>query len=319
MPPIVYARGAMPPRLRARLETDFETAFGVELSDPEGWLRAEGPCVTGLANASFAPLGAPEMDLMPNLRIIAGFGVGYDMIDVAAARARGIVVTHTPGVLDSDVANLGLLLLLAASRDLIRADAHVRSGQWATSGPLPLTRTIEGATVGIVGLGRIGRRLAEKLGAFGCEIRYHGRRAQTDVPWTFEPDLMALARDARALILCLPGGPGTDGLIGAKVLDALGPEGILVNIARGSVVDEPALVAALAEGRLGAAGLDVFATEPQVTEALRRLPNVVLSPHMASATVETRTAMADLVADNLADFFATGRARTPVPECRDMV
>jgi lactate dehydrogenase-like 2-hydroxyacid dehydrogenase len=307
----------MPPRLRDRLDAEFETAFGVELSDPEGWLRAEGDCVQGLANASFAPLGAPEMDLMPNLRIIAGFGVGYDMIDVAAARERGIVVTHTPGVLDADVANLGLLLLLAASRDLIRADAHVRGGQWARSGPLPLSRTIEGAPVGIVGLGRIGRRLAQKLAGIGCEVLYHARRAQPDVPWTYEPDLLTLATRVRALILCLPGGPGTEGLVKAEVLEALGPDGILVNISRGSVVDEPALIAALSDGRLGAAGLDVFATEPQVDPTLYNLPNVVLSPHMASATVETRCAMADLVADNLKSFFETGRALTPVPECRE--
>lgn len=318
MRPIVYARGAMPPRLRDRLEAEFETAFGVALSDPEGWLRARGARVEGLANASFAPLGAPEMDLMPNLRIIAGFGVGYEMIDVAAAKARGIVVTHTPGVLDADVANLGLLLLLAASRDLIRADAHVRSGQWARNGPLPLTRSIEGAPVGIVGPGRIGRRLAQKLGAFDCEVSYHGRRAQPDLPWTFEPDLVALATRVRALILCLPGGPQTEGLVGPEVLDALGPEGILVNISRGSVVDEPALIAALSDGRLGAAALDVFATEPQVNPELCSMPNVVLSPHIASATVETRGAMADLVADNLNAFFGTGRALTPVPECREI-
>jgi lactate dehydrogenase-like 2-hydroxyacid dehydrogenase len=148
-------------------------------------------------------------------------------------------------------------------------------------------------------------------------VSYHGRRAQPEVPWTFEPDLAALAGRVRALILCLPGGAETEGLIGADVLQALGPDGILVNISRGSVVDEPALIAALSDGRLGAAGLDVFATEPQVNPALCRLPNVVLSPHMASATVETRGAMADLVADNLKNFFETGRALTPVPECRE--
>jgi len=314
----IYGRGRLPPRLEARLAEAFTLHGDPDPVPPEDWLASHGGAVRGMANGSFTPLTADLMDRLPNLEIIASIGVGYDMIDVAAAKARGILVTHTPDVLNADVANYALLLLLAASRDLIHQDSHVRSGGWASDGPSPLTHTLEGRPIGIVGLGRIGRTLARKLEIFGGPILYHGRREQAGVPYEFCPDLYDMARRCAALILCLPGGAGTDGLIDAGVLDALGPEGILINVARGSVVDQPALIEALQSGRLGRAALDVFDDEPDVPQALRDCERVILSPHAASATVETRQAMFDLTADNLIDYFRTGTARTPVPECRDM-
>ena len=312
----IYGRGRLPPRLETRLAEHFTLHCDPDPMPGAGWLARHRDTVRGLANTSGAPLTADLMDRLPNLEIISSLGVGYDMIDVAAARARGIVVTHTPDVLNADVANYALLLLMAASRDLIVQDAHVRTGRWASDGPTPLTATLEGRPIGIVGLGRIGRTLARKLEIFGGPILYHGRTEQTEVPYEFCPDLYDMARRVSALILCLPGGAGTEGMIDAGVLDALGPEGILVNVARGSVVDEPALIAALQEGRLGRAALDVFEDEPSVPPALRDSDRVILSPHAASATVETRTAMFDLTADNLIEYFRTGTARTPVPECR---
>lgn len=315
----IYGRGVLPPRLDSRLAERFTLRCDPDPIPSEDWLARHGTAIAGLANASSAPLTAALMDRLPNLRIISGLGVGYDMIDVAAARERGIVVTHTPDVLNADVANYALLLLLAASRDLILQDTHVRSGRWVSDGPTPLTRSIEGQPLGIVGLGRIGRTLAAKLQMFGGPILYHGRRAQPDLPYEYCADLVAMARRCAALILCLPGGPDTQRLITAEVLDALGPDGILVNVARGSVVDQPALIAALAEGRLGRAALDVFDDEPNVPQALRDSDRVILSPHAASATSRTRAAMFDLTADNLIRFFDSGAPLTPVPECRDMV
>ena len=313
----IYGRGRLPPRLETRLAAHFTLRADPDPVPGEAWLAQHGSAVRGLANGSFTPLTAELMDRLPNLEIISSIGVGYDMIDVAAAKQRGILVTHTPDVLNADVANYALLLLLAASRDLILQDSHVRSGRWASEGASPLTHTLEGRPIGIVGLGRIGRELARKLEIFGGPVLYHGRREQPDVSYEFCPDLYDMAGRCAALILCLPGGAGTDGLIDARALEALGPEGILVNVARGSVVDQPALIAALQEGRLGRAALDVFDDEPEVPQALRDSDRVILSPHAASATVETRQAMFDLTADNLIAYFRDGAARTPVPECRD--
>ncbi|TDK47432.1 2-hydroxyacid dehydrogenase [Antarcticimicrobium luteum] len=315
----IYGRGRMPPRLEQRLSDHFTLHCDAAPAPSGDWFARHGDQIRGMTNASAAPLTGALMDRLPKLEIISGLGVGYDGIDVAAARARGIIVTHTPDVLNADVANYALLLLLAASRDLLFQDAYARSGRWARDGQAPLTSTLEGRSIGIVGLGRIGRTLAKKLEIFGGPILYHGRREQPEVPYEFCPDLCEMARRCTALILCLPGGAGTDRLIGTKVLDALGPEGILVNVARGSVVDQPALIAALEEGRLGRAALDVFEEEPAVPQTLCDSDRVILSPHAASATVETRTAMFDLTADNLIAHFRDGAPKTPVPECRDMI
>lgn len=304
----IYARGTRPPRVEARLSDGFDL---IDHLPSASHVRA-------MLNTSSRPFGAEEMDALPQLAFISNLGVGYEMIDVDAAKARGIVVSHTPDVMNADVANYALALILSASRNLTAQDAHVRSGCWADQGPLPLTQTVEGATFGIAGLGRIGRTLARKLEVFAGTILYFGRTPQPNQPYEFCPDLTAMARRCDVLVLLLPGGAGTHGIVDMDVLHALGPKGMLVNIARGSVLDEAALIDALQSGKLGRAALDVFSDEPNVPKALRDLPNVLLSPHAASATIETRRAMFDLTADNLISWIRTGAPLTPIPECVEM-
>lgn len=262
---------------------------------------------------------APElMAALPNLKIISGYGVGYDAVDAVEAARRGIVVTHTPNVLNAEVATTAVMLMLACYRALIRDDRWVRDGLWAAKGAAPLTRSPDNQTVGILGLGRIGQAIAEKLAPWQPRILYHAR-SRKDVPYTYYDDLTAMARDCDTLICITPGGQGTRHLVNADVIEALGPEGTLINVARGSVVDQAALIAALQGGRLGWAGLDVFADEPHVPQALRDLPNVVLLPHVGSATVETRAAMGALTVDNLLQYERDGSVITPVPECAHLV
>jgi lactate dehydrogenase-like 2-hydroxyacid dehydrogenase len=263
--------------------------------------------------------GVPEdwMDAMPNLALISNYGVGYDAIDVDLSVSRGILVTHTPQVLNDEVATTALMLMLASYRNFLASDAYVRAGRWPEEGQMTLSRSADNRRVGILGLGRIGLALARKLEPFHADIAYHNRTPR-DVPYRYYDDLAEMAAACEVLFVVTPGGADTRGIVNRKVLDALGPEGLLVNVSRGSVVDEPALVAALQEGRLGAAGLDVFADEPNVPEALFTMPNVVLTPHIGSATFETRSAMGNLVVDNLLQHLADGRVISPVPECRDL-
>ena len=256
-------------------------------------------------------IGAAEMDALPDLEAVANFGVGYDNVDVEEATRRGIVVSNTPDVLTDAVAELAVALVLDVLRQVSAADRFVRRGEWAAGKQVPLTREVRGSAVGILGLGRIGQAVAERLEPFGARIGYHSRSPK-DVAWTYHPTASALARASDVLVVLTPGGAETHHLVDASVLDALGPEGFLVNVARGSVVDEVALVAALEEGRLAGAGLDVFADEPQVPTALLGRDDVVLLPHVGSATVQTREAMATLVLDNIAAFLATGELVTPV-------
>jgi len=255
---------------------------------------------------------------LPNLKVISCYGVGYDNIDAAGCARRGIHVTHTPGVLNAEVASTAILLMLAVCRNLVAADAHVRAGQWATEGNVPLSRSTDNRTVGILGLGRIGQEIARKLQAFDATIVYHARHERPDQPYRYYADLTAMARDVDTLIAITPGGAATHHLIDRQVMDALGPQGILINVGRGSVVDETALIDALSEGRLGFAGLDVFEQEPHVPAALRSLPNVTLTPHIASGTVETRQAMGDLTTDNLSQYLRDGTVISPVPECEGL-
>lgn len=260
----------------------------------------------------------PEvMDACPNLLAVSSYGVGYDAIDANAARARGVVVTHTPDVLNSEVATTAIMLMLACYRELLRDEAHVRSGDWAEKGSAPLTRSPDNQVVGILGLGRIGQAIAEKLAPWAPTILYHSRSAK-DVSYEYVSDLTEMARRSDVLICITPGGPETEKLVNAEVIQALGPEGTLINVSRGSVVDEAALIAALQSGKLGWAGLDVFEHEPHVPKALREMPNVVLLPHVGSATVQTRAAMGKLAVDNLLQHLADGTVLTPVPECRGM-
>ena len=306
---LVALRQPPPPVMNALQDYQIDV-----IADPlEDWTVEDPDQVRGLINFA-GSLGADVLDRLPNLEIVSQMGVGYDGVDVEAAIERGIVITHTRDVLNADVANFAFLMLLAASREYVRQDTHVRSGAWE-NGQTPLTWSLEGKTIGIVGLGRIGRNLAAKLEAFNVTVLYHGR-TQQNVPYEFCPDLVDMAQRCRAMVLLLPGGEDTDRLITAEVLTALGPEGGLVNAARGSVLDQDALISALETGQLGWAALDVFADEPRVPHILRDMPNVLLSPHAASATVETRGAMFDLVAQNVRSYFETGEALTPIPECQ---
>lgn len=260
----------------------------------------------------------PEvMAALPNLQHISCYGVGYDAIDTAEAVKRGIVVTHTPNVLNGEVATTAVLLMLACYREMLRDDAYVRSGAWEAKGAAALTRSADNQTIGILGLGRIGQAIADKLAPWNPTIVYHSR-TKKDVAYPYYDDLTAMAADCDVLICITPGGPATSKIVNAKVLAALGPKGTLINVARGSVVDEAALIDALQTGKLGWAGLDVFAAEPHVPQALRDLPNTVLLPHVGSATVETRAAMGALTVDNLLQHLDSGTVISPVPECADM-
>jgi hydroxypyruvate reductase 2 len=301
MKPDVLVNGEQMPHVMERLAERYQLHKLHEAGDGAELLRNVGSRIRGIATGRGA--SASLIDALPNLEIISSFGVGTDAIDVEHARKRGIRVANTPDVLNDDVANFAIMLLLATMRNFVAYDRYVREGRWAREGAPPLTRGIAGRQVGIVGLGRIGRVIADKLRVFHCEIAYFSRHERKDAPYRYYSDLVGLARDSAALVVIVPGGAETRNLIDASVIDALGPKGILVNVARGSVVDEPALVKALAEGRLGGAGLDVFADEPNVPEALFKMDNVVLQPHQGSATVETRRAMGDRMLENLAAHF----------------
>jgi lactate dehydrogenase-like 2-hydroxyacid dehydrogenase len=294
-----------------RLGSDFAIHRLWEAKEPLSFLASVADRVRGFASFNNYPVPAELIEALPKLEIIATMSVGTDHIDLAAAKARGIHVTNAPDVLTDCVADLGMGLTINLARQLVAADRFVRAGDWL-KGPFPLATKLGGATMGIVGLGRIGKAVAKRAEAFGMRIVYHGRRRMPDPAYPFYDDLTAMARDSDYLMLTCPGGEATRNLINAQVLAALGPKGMLVNIARGSVVDQPALIAALQSGRLGGAALDVYADEPRVPEALTKLDNVVLAPHIASATHATRRAMGDLMIDNLLAHFAGQPLLTPV-------
>ncbi len=265
-------------------------------------------------SARVEQIGRAWLERLPQLEIISSFGVGYDHIDAAAAARHGVVVTHTPDVLNEEVADTTIGLLLCTVREFPQADRFVRAGKWRTDG-YPLSKaTLRDRTVGLVGMGRIGTAIARRLEAFGVPIVYHTRQKRPELPYRHYTDLVEMARAVDVLILIVPGGPATRNMIDANVLDALGPGGILINIARGSVVDEQALVAALREGKIMAAGLDVFANEPDVPEELLTMENVVLLPHLGSASVYTREKMDQLIVDNILAWAAGKPPLTPVPE-----
>ncbi|SUU82067.1 2-hydroxyacid dehydrogenase [Alcaligenes faecalis] len=255
---------------------------------------------------------ASLMDRLPALKAICSVGVGYDSIDVQAAKQRGIQVSTTPDVLNDCVADMAWALMLDAARRVTESDRYVRAGLWDRPNGFGLGTRVSGKKLGIVGLGRIGQTIARRASGFDMKLRYHNRRPRHDVPWHYEPSLIELAHWADIMVIAAVGGDETRGLINIDVLNALGPKGILVNIARGSVVDESALIAALQEGRLGSAGLDVFENEPQVPQALRDLNQVVLAPHTASATHETREAMLSLTLENVLQYQKTGKVLTPL-------
>ena len=280
--------------------------------DADALVRDVGARIQAVATTGNKGLKRELIERLPNLKVVASSGVGYDSIDIAACAERGIVVTNTPDVLTDDVADIGLALILSTQRGVATGDRWVREGRWKREGMMPLTTAISGKRLGIVGLGRIGKAVALRALPLGMEISYFGRTRQTGVPYRFFDDLQAMCREIDILLLSCAGGEATRNLVNADVLKALGPKGTLINIARGSVVDEPALVEALKAGGIAGAGLDVFANEPDPNADLIAMENVALYPHHSSGTVETRDAMAQLVVDNLAAFFAGKPVLTPV-------
>lgn len=302
--PEIYAAARFWPPYRASLEAAFTVHD--TLTDEIA------PRIRAIAASGESKVPRETVERLPALELVSVFGVGYDGIDVAAVRERGGEVTHTPDVLNDEVADLALALVLAVARRIPQADRYVREGRWA-GGPMPLARKVSGSRLGIVGLGRIGRAIASRAIAFGMSVAYTARSRRHDVDFAYHPDAASLAAAVDFLVVITPGGAGTRKLIDGRVLEALGPEGYLVNVARGSVVDEAALVDALERKTIAGAGLDVFENEPNVPERLRALDNVVLTPHVGSATQQTRQAMADLAFGNLQAHFAGRPLLTPVP------
>ncbi|MEM9797413.1 MAG: 2-hydroxyacid dehydrogenase [Pseudomonadota bacterium] len=309
--------GNITDRMRDALSPHFEIDVLFDHEDRAGWLHENGADIPAiLTNGHY---GVPDdvAATTPNLKVVSSYGVGYDAIDAPAFADRGILISHTPDVLNDEVAVTAMMLWLACYRGLVPADAHARSGAWE-EGEFPLTRSPMDRKVGILGLGRIGQTIAEMAGAFRAEIHYHSR-SEKDVPYTYHATPAALAQAVDVLIVITPGGPETKHMVNAEVLAALGSDGLLINVSRGSVVDEVALIDALQNGVIGGAGLDVFAAEPKIPQALKDMPErVVLTPHVGSATMETRQAMGDLTVRNLTQWLSNGTVETPVPECRHL-
>jgi len=285
-----------------------------EAKDREAALAELAPRIRAIAaGGGHAKLDGAMMSRFPNLKIVSSFGVGYDHIDAAWAGRNGIVVTNTPDVLNDEVADTTFGLMLATVRQIPQADRFVRDGKWL-KGAFPLTASLRGRTLGILGLGRIGKTIARRAEAFGLKIVYHGRQPQEDAPYLYFPTLVGMARACDILVAITPGGAETRHLINAEVLEALGPHGVFINVARGSVCDEQALIAALRDRKILSAGLDVFADEPNVPKELLEMDHVVLLPHVGSGTNHTRDAMGRLVVDNIASFIRNGAPLTPVAE-----
>ncbi|MEM5585714.1 2-hydroxyacid dehydrogenase [Roseibium sp. AS2] len=304
----------MPPLVLEKLEAEFTVHKLFEAENPDGMLAEIGPKIRGVA-AMGGKMDKAFLEKFPNVEIISSFGVGYDHVNTGDCLAANVMVTHTPDVLSDEVADTALGLLLMTVRELGQAETWLREGKWVSEGAYPLTRaTLQGRTLGIFGLGRIGKAIAKRAEAFGLTIHYHGRSRQDGVAYPYHATLKDMAAACDTLMVVAPGGAATKHSVNAEVLDALGPEGILINIGRGTVVDEQALIAALEKGTIHGAGLDVFEDEPNVPEKLMQLPRVTLLPHVGSASQATRNAMGQLVVDNLKSWFDTGQAVTPVPE-----
>ncbi len=309
-PPELLILFPLPDHVQPELEARYVCHDGASASALEAALTNHGGTIRGLVGNGGSQVGVALLDRLPALEIVVINGVGYDGVDLAACRARGIRVTNTPDVLTEDVADTAAALVLMTSRRLIAANRFLHAGGWQ-NGQFPLSRTLAGKTAGIVGLGRIGKAVARRLEAFGMRVAYFGRQRQ-EVPQTWHATLAGLAEVSDFLVVCCPGGPATFHLVNDDILAALAPDGILINIARGSVVDEVALVSRLESGELRAVGLDVFENEPQVPAALLAHPDAVLLPHVGSATMETRGAMARLCLENLDAHFSGQSLRTPV-------
>ena len=312
MPPDIIVTAPLPPFLYDPLKADYRCHDYAQASDKAGLLSTVGSKIRGLVQGGGTVTPTTLLDALPALEIISVFGVGYDGVPVDYCRKRGLKVTNTPDVLTEDVADVGVALVMMTGRGFVRLNRFVHAGEWLKRGP-ELTTKLAGKTVGILGLGRIGKAIAERLSAMGMKIAYTGRKPQ-DVPYRFIPELTALAAASDFLVVACPGGTATKNIVNADVLAALGKKGTIVNIARGSIIDEPALVAALEKGTIKAAGLDVFADEPHIPQPLLSMDNVVLLPHVGSATRETRQAMGDLCKANLDSWFAGKGVLTLIPE-----
>ena len=308
----ILMTGPMYPPTIAELEQAYNVHKYWSAADKDALVGSVAERITAIASSNSGGVNAALMSKLPKLRVIAHFGVGYDTVDVDAARARGVRVTNTPDVLTEEVADLAIALMLATVRRVPQGDRYVREGRWL-KGAMALTESCQGGkTLGIIGMGRIGRAIARRAEAMNMKIAYQGPNRKPDLSWRHFPAPVELARESDIVMVACPGGEATRNLVNRTVIDAIGPKGFLVNIARGSVVDEPALIAALKEGRIAGAGLDVFVDEPRVPQALLELDNVVVQPHVASATHLTRKAMGQLVIDNLAAHFAGKPLVTPV-------
>ena len=311
--PDILAVAKLHPFYQKHLESVYTVHDRTHDTDPDAFALL-APRIVGVAANGESRVSRELLARLPNAKVVSVFGVGYDGVDVAAAIETGKLVGHTPDVLTDDVADLAMGLVLSIGRNIPLADGFVRQGQWA-QGPFRLSKKVSGSRMGIVGLGRIGKAIARRAEGFGMSIAYTARSEKADSGYRYYPSAKDLAANVDFLVVITPGGAGTRHLINGEVLQALGPKGFLINVARGSVVDEEALLQALQSGTIAGAALDVYANEPHVPEAFWKLENVVLTPHMASATHETRQAMADLAFANM-QAGTTGRPlRTPVPEC----
>ena len=314
MPADILITAPLPPFLYEPLKAAYRCHDYHQAADKPALLAAEGAAIRGRVQGGGTVTATTLLDALPKLEIISVFGVGYDGVPTAYCRQRGIKVTNTPDVLTDDVADVALALVLMTGRGFVRLNRFVHAGEWEKKSP-ELTTKLAGRKVGILGLGRIGKAIAERVSAMGMKVAYTGRRPQ-DVRYEYIADLKALAAAVDFLIVACPGGEATRNIVNAGVLAALGNKGTLINIARGSIVDEPALVAALKAGTIKAAGLDVFADEPHIPAAMMTMDNVVLLPHVGSATRETRQAMGDLCKANLDAWFADKKVLTLIPELK---
>ncbi len=303
------------PQLDAALASNYVVHRLWQAQDKTTFVRSVADRVTAVVTRSVIGADRALMQSLPKLGLVAIFGVGTDAVDLVAARDLGVRVTNTPEVLTEDTADYGITLLLALARKVVAGDRFVRAGKWS-KGLLPNSTRVGGKRIGIVGLGRIGTGVARRAEAFSLEVLYTGPRAKADAPWKFVPSVLELARAVDFLVLTCPGGPDTARIVNAEVLRALGPEGFLINIARASVLDQAALIAALQQGTIKGAALDVFDDEPNVPSELLALDNVIVEPHIASTTVETRAAIGELVKANVDAFFSGHALPTPVPPPR---
>jgi lactate dehydrogenase-like 2-hydroxyacid dehydrogenase len=311
--PDLLLTGKMVPVVEEGVDKNFTVHRLANAKDRDAFLAEVSPRIRAIATGGQFSVTAAMMEKMPKLEIVSNFGVGYDSVDAKWAGEHGIVVTNSPDVLNDEVADTTIALLLNTLRELPQAEKYLRAGKWPEK-PYPLTNTLRDRTIGIVGMGRIGKAIAKRLAGFDRPIVYHSRKAATGVAYKHYPDLIAMAKDVDVLIAIVPGGPSTKNMINAEVLKALGPNGVLINVARGSVVDEGALIKALQDKTILSAGLDVFAQEPKVPQALIDMDHIVLLPHVASATHWTRRAMGQLVLDNLVSWAAGKGPVTPVIE-----